>query len=101
MRLHRLFSYMQSLIGNCSGSQEERVSILKMALADKGISTSDHYSLEPSPHAVPGVDRPAATQTNISSNQSQQSPEPQRQTVQSAEDHSHEIVIDEDGGIDL
>lgn len=96
MRLHRLFSYMQSLIGNCSGSQEERVSILKMALADKGISTSDHYSLEPSPHAVP-----AATQTNISSNQSQQSPEPQRQTVQSAEDHSHEIVIDEDGGIDL
>ncbi|KAJ7129562.1 hypothetical protein C8R44DRAFT_777082 [Mycena epipterygia] len=31
----------------CSGSQSERVSILKMALADKGIVAGDHYDFTP------------------------------------------------------
>ncbi|KAJ7682695.1 hypothetical protein DFH06DRAFT_972454 [Mycena polygramma] len=33
----------------CSGSQAERISILKMALADKGIVAGSHYDIGPPP----------------------------------------------------
>ncbi|KAJ7180194.1 hypothetical protein C8R43DRAFT_972146 [Mycena crocata] len=36
----------------CSGSQSERISILKMALADKGIVAGSHYDVTPPPPRV-------------------------------------------------
>ena len=32
--------------GSCSGSQEERIGILKLALTEKGVSVGTHYDLE-------------------------------------------------------
>ena len=36
----------------CSGSQEERISILKMALAEKGIVGRAHYDVQPTARAT-------------------------------------------------
>lgn len=40
--------FSSSFVG-CSGSQSERISILKIALADKGIIAGSHYDLAPPP----------------------------------------------------
>jgi len=38
------------------GSQEERISILKMALAEKGVHVGSHYDLEPANPLKPQAD---------------------------------------------
>jgi hypothetical protein len=64
-----------SFVGR-SGSQSERISILKMALSDKGIVAGSHYDFVP-PHAqMTDAERPAERPVN-------------------------ENAIDENGGVDL
>lgn len=42
----------------CSGSQSERISMLKMALLDKGIVAGSHYDLAPPVVAAPAAASP-------------------------------------------
>ncbi len=78
-----------------SGSQEERISILRMALAEKGLSISCHSEL------------PTTGNQTQSAEPSQEDPT-QANSVHvpvhepnHAADNTHDIVVDEDGGIDL
>lgn len=79
------------------GSQEERVSILRMALAAKGIPMSDtHYSLDPPTTCnTRTVERTAATTT-----EPQRAFEPE-QPASSPNATSQHFQTEDDGGIDL
>jgi hypothetical protein len=48
----------------CSGSQEERISILKMALSEKGVHAGSHYDLKSDPPSTPGSAATTATTTS-------------------------------------
>lgn len=81
-----------------SGSQEERISILRIALAEKGASTSCYQEFR----AGGPVEAAGIIQTTETDHHGHQDP-----SENSATDthpptlDSHDIVIDEDGGIDL
>lgn len=79
----------------CRGSQEERISILRMALAEKGLSISCHSEL---PTAGEQTQSAELSQENPTQANSVHAPvhEPNH-----ALDTSHDVVLDEDGGIDL
>jgi hypothetical protein len=48
MFVHPLYRFIFALIPRWkSGSQEERIGILKLALTEKGVLTSHHYDLTP------------------------------------------------------
>ena len=64
-----------------------------MALAEKGLSISCHAEL-------PGGDQLQSTETQGDSAQARAA-RPSENTSTSVADTSHDIVIDEDGGIDL
>ncbi|KAI0081722.1 hypothetical protein K474DRAFT_1134288 [Panus rudis PR-1116 ss-1] len=69
------------------GSQSERISILKMALTEKGIPTSAHYNLS------------AVASTPSSNGNTQQTPTPNSSRPRNEDEHSG--GVDNDGGIDL
>ena len=93
-----LYRYLLTVSLNCSGSQEERISILRMALAEKGFPTSCHQDLAGSEQAI----APAEAQSNGTHRQTRDAGESNGITEQpSSTVDSHDIVIDEDGGIDL
>jgi len=59
----------RSLMNRSSNSQEERISILKHALVQKGVVSPSHYDLEPSPStqsatADPEPNPPSTTTVN-------------------------------------
>ena len=79
-------AYRIDVRGRCSGSQEERISILRMALSHKGIPSSTHYGFDsvvaPSPVEVERI-QPSASTPNA-----QEAP-------------SEAVSIDQEGGLDL
>lgn len=78
----------------CRGSQEERISILRMALAEKGLSISCHSEL-PTGDQTQSAEPPQEDSAQANSMHAPvHDPTP-------APDNTHNIVVDEDGGIDL
>ncbi|THH32889.1 hypothetical protein EUX98_g1279 [Antrodiella citrinella] len=75
------------------GSQAERVSMLQLALTEKGIPTSSHYDIAAVPPAAP----PTASRTPASPPQEEVTgPE-----TPAATNGIPAVELDEDGGIDL
>lgn len=79
------------MVSLSSGSQEERISILRMALAEKGFPVDSHAA---------GVGQPQVTSGQEDMSQQHLVRQPV-DTVLGAATHSDDVVVDEDGGIDL
>jgi len=86
------------------GSQEERISILRMALAEKGIPTEGHYALDPATAVPPSRNTPAATPRAAQSESPsfpRQPTETRERVTPAAAPSSRDVEMDEDGGLHL
>ncbi|GJE84220.1 hypothetical protein PsYK624_002960 [Phanerochaete sordida] len=79
------------------GSQDERVSILRLALAEKGVPLDGHFALEPSTAAPPPANAPAATPRATQSLSRQPAGSAAPRVPPGLED----VEMDEDGGVHL
>ena len=64
----RPLAYSMELLAftfQCRASQEERISILKMALTEKGVRYGTHYDLDPSTTMMEGTPKGATTSQNV------------------------------------
>lgn len=86
------------------GSQEERISILRMALAEKGVLMNEHYAVETTPAVPPPEDTPDSTSRATQSAPPllpRQPTAPEHTTSNAARTVPQDVQMDEDGGLHL
>lgn len=88
------------------GSQEERISMLKIALAEKGIPLDGHYGIDFDRHLQqPPSMHPIVSNTTPHHNATQPAPPSRVETVAAGAapepSESEDIEAHDDGGIDL
>lgn len=92
----------------CRGSQEERISMLKIALAEKGIPLDGHYGIDFDRHLQQSPSmHPIVSNTTPHHNGTQPAPPSRVETVAAGASavpelsESEDIEAHDDGGIDL